>query len=300
MSHAPNGLRALGLGAALLVAACSSPPSGPLAAGVPPFVFVAGVNGKAQLFRWTADSVHRLVADSANDSDPRMAAGRLAYTSDRTGVPHIYLADADTAPARRATAGNAVEGWPALSPGADSIAYVANGGGVLRIWLVAAPPAGDTTVATAAPLATGSSAAYSEGAPAWNPRGGSIAFTSTRGGISQVYVVPSGGGSAVQLTHEAGGAFAPAWTADGSTVLYVSGSGLPALRAVNVATGGASSAAADTLGIGEPSCGASLCLAVTDPSGSGGAIVVFTPGHGSPVVVLPRTSGEREPAFVSP
>ncbi|HSC26446.1 MAG TPA: S9 family peptidase [Vicinamibacterales bacterium] len=63
-------------------------------------------------------------------------------------------------------------------------------------------------------------------APAFSPDGSTIAFYSTEGGHQDIWLVPSEGGEARQLTRESmavdDGRFRPAWSPDGRTIAYVS------------------------------------------------------------------------------
>ena len=111
-------------------------------------------------------------------------------------------------------------------------------------------------------------------------------------------MVAATGGTAAQVTHETGGAFVPVWSADGQDVIYETAAGARSIARVPVASGGSSTLATDSLGIGEPTCNAELCLAVTDPSGSDGAIVWFAFSSPTTTAILPRTHNERQPAIL--
>lgn len=308
----PGGIRRLarharGVLACVIAAGCGGdavapPPPPPPPPAAPAFVFVADSAGRAQLFRFRNDTIVRLTSDAANDAAPRAAAGRVAFTSDRDGNVEVYLADQDFTVERRVTSSAATDEEPALDPSGRTIAFASNRSGTPRLWVVAAPALADPGAGPAAPapLATGSEDWVPERAPAWSPDGTRIAFTSTRTGTSQVYLVSAGGGAAVQLSHEPGGAFQPAWSGDGSAVLYVAAADAPRLRRVALAGGDATDYAADSLGMGEPSCDRMRCLAVTDPSGPRGGIVVLSWSDGTvraPVATLP---GARQPVVLVP
>jgi dipeptidyl aminopeptidase/acylaminoacyl peptidase len=276
------------------------PPAPPAPLVIPPFVFVADVDGTSQLFRLRNDSIVRLTSDLGNDADPKSAAGRIVFTSDRDGNVELYIADLDAATQLRVTNSGATDEEPALSPRGDTIAFVSNRSGISRIWMIGAPSLTSTGYGTPLPLETGSPAYVPEHAPSWSPDGAQIAFVSARTGQSQVFVVPSGGGAAVQVTHESGGAFAPVWSSDGTAIIFVSGTGTQTIRRVVLATGVTAELAADTLGVSDPSCGVSLCLATTDPFGDGGDIVAVSTGDHPVQIVLPRANRERQPAILVP
>jgi Tol biopolymer transport system component len=187
---------------------------------------------------------------------------------------------------------------PALSPQGDLIAFTSNRTGLPRIWIVPAPALSDTGFPTATALNTGADATVPEQSPAWSPDGSQLAFASTRTGASQVFVVAAAGGTATQVSHEAGGAFSPIWSTDGASIIYQSGSGLATIERVTLKTGAVKQLASDTLGIGEPTCNATLCLGVTNPSDTSGAIVSFTMSSSRTAVVLTRVANDRQPAFL--
>ncbi len=58
--------------------------------------------------------------------------------------------------------------------------------------------------------------------PRWSPDGKSVAFVTTRGGSSQVWLIPSEGGEPVQLTKISTGADQPVWSPDGKSIAFVS------------------------------------------------------------------------------
>jgi hypothetical protein len=125
-----------------------------------------------------------------------------------------------------------------------------------------------------------------------------IAFTSTRTGTSQVFVVPAAGGVATQVSHEATGAFDPAWEA-ADTIVYTALGGAPHLVRVTLA-GDARPFASDARGLGEASCAAAVCVAVTDPGGVDGDLVAISTSTGRVVTALRRAANDRQPAVAEP
>ncbi len=278
--------------------ACSSSSTAPGVRTVPAFVYVSDATGPSHLYLLRNDSSIQNTNDAGNDTDPRSAASLLVFTSDRDGNKEIYMADTLGVVQHRVTKSSASDFEPALSPNGELIAFTSNRTGPPRVWIVPAPALSDTGFPTATALATGTDASVPEQSPAWSPDGSQLAFTSTRTGTSQVFIVGAAGGSATQVSHEAGGAFSPIWSADGQSIIYQSGTGLPTIQSVNIASGATKQLASDTLGIGEPTCSASLCLGVTNPSDTTGAIVSFTMSSSQTAVVLNRTANERQPAFL--
>src|SRR5258706_3944115 len=54
-----------------------------------------------------------------------------------------------------------------------------------------------------------------DGEPAWSPDARRVAFTSTRDGNSEIYVMNSDGGNQTRLTYDAEPDLTPAWLAEG-------------------------------------------------------------------------------------
>lgn len=59
--------------------------------------------------------------------------------------------------------------------------------------------------------------------PAWSPDGRKIAFTSTRDGNANVYVMNADGSNVTQLTDHPSGSWWPAWSPDGQQIAFASG-----------------------------------------------------------------------------
>ena len=291
-------VRSMSFACIAALAACSSSSVAPGIGTAPTFVYVSDATGPSQLYLFRNDSSIQITNDAGNDTDPRSAASLLVFTSDRDGNQEIYISDTLGAVQHRVTNNAANDFEPALSPNGALIAFASNRSGLPRVWIVPAPALSDTGFPTATALATGTDATVPEQSPAWSPDGSQLAFTSTRSGVSQVFTVAATGGSATQVSHEAGGAFSPIWSTDGTSIIYESGSGLPTIQRVNVNTGAVKQLASDSLGIGQPTCSGNVCLGVTNPSDTSGAIVSFTMSSSKTTVVLTRVSNERQPAFL--
>lgn len=291
--------RAFAVGcAALLASACSSS-SSPMApqqqrtpAPIADFVYASDASGTPQIY-WSHNGAStRLTFDNSTDDNPKTAAGRLVFTSYRDQDPEIYISSIDGSSQTRLTHSVGLDDEAAIDPTGNHIVFVSVRSGTLRLFTM------DATGANQTALTTGSDTWVPERAPTFSPSGSQIAFTSTRSGISQVYVVPATGGQAVQLTHEAGGAFDPAWSADGSQLVYVSATGTPYLRQVTVASGETVDFAQDTAALGQPACNAQMCLAVSGAYGGTGNIVSMSTAGGSLKHVTAVSGSEASPAFV--
>jgi len=280
--------------ALLLVVGCDDP-TRPEALDVPPFVFVSSDEGAPALYRFEAGTITRLSAPGTDDRDPHSAAGRIVFTSRRDGNAEIYAADLGLAGQLRLTNGTATDDAPALDPTGTTVAFVSSRSGTPRVWLM------DVTGANPRPLETGSATFVPEGSPAWSPTGDRLAFASTRTNASQVFVVVAAGGSAIQLSHEATGAFTPAWSADGGSIAYVILSGGPGVMRVPASGGGdATPFALDDGGISDPACRGSICLAVTGALDAAGDLIAISASGRTRRSILARAADDRQPAIIVP
>ena len=148
----------------------------------------------------------RLTTHFGADSTPTFSpdARQTAFVSDRSGNPQIYLLDLATKQTRRLTNMNWCDA-PAWSPTGEWIAFAgrANRKDKMDIFLV------DVTGVQIRQLTHGEG---SNEDPTWSPDGRILAFSSTRGGRSQIYVMDSDG-SAPRLTVDVPGASStPHWS----------------------------------------------------------------------------------------
>ena len=278
--------------ALVLLGSCSDA-TGTRSEQVPDFLYTSGGAGGAGIYLFAGDSSVRLSAAGHDDSQPHSAAGKIAFSSRRDGNREIYIADATLAGQRRLTDDPWDDAEPALSPDGDEVLFVSNRSGTPRLWVMRADGTNQRLVET------GSSSFVPEGAPAWRPSGDRIAFTSTRTGTSQVFVLAVAGGTAVQVTHEATGAFVPSWSGDGKSVLYTTPEGGSAVRIVPWTGGEWRSLAAGTDPLADAVCAGSWCIAVAGEPGEGGRDIVSVSRIGrSPQPVVTGTSDHREPAFL--
>ena len=280
--------------AVLVLTGCSHP-TGRATLVIPAFVFVSTEGAVPGIHRFDAGATTRLSAEGVDDRDPHSAAGRIVFTSRRDGNPEIYAAALDLTAQQRLTTTSATDEAPALDPAGATIAFVSTRSGAPRVWLM------DPNGANPRPLDTGSATFVPEGSPAWSPTGDRIAFTSTRTNASQVFVIPAAGGQAVQVSREATGAFTPAWSADGRSILYVTLAGGP--RVMRIAASGAGDASAfavDEAGVGDPVCRGGICLAVIGSLDGPRDLVAFGPTGRGRTPVLVRDADDRQPAILVP
>jgi len=294
--------RAFAVGCAALVASACSSSSSPLApdqqrapkaASVADSVYASDAAGTPQIY-WSHNGTStRLTFDNSTDNNPKSAAGRLVFTSYRDNDAEIYISGLDGSAQTRLTHSAGLDDEAAIDPTGTHIVFVSARGGVPRLFTM------DVSGANQAALTTGSATWVPERAPVFSPDGSQIAFVSTRSNMPQVWVMPAAGGQAVQLTHEAGGAVDPAWSADGTKLVFVSATGTPYLREVTIATGETVDFASDNVAIGQPSCNASMCLAVSGAYGGTGSLVsVSTSGGSMSPVSTGKKASVTSPSFV--
>jgi TolB protein len=151
-------------------------------------------------------ALERLTSHFGADSTPTFSpdARQVAFVSDRSGNPQIYLLDLATKQARRLTNMNWCDS-PAWSPTGEWIAFAgrANRKDKMDIFLV------DITGGQIRQLTHGEG---SNEDPGWSPDGRLLAFSSTRSGRSQIFVMDADG-SAPRLAADVPGASStPQWS----------------------------------------------------------------------------------------
>ncbi len=99
---------------------------------------------------------------------------------------------------------------PALSPDGQLLAFVSGG----DIWEV--PASGGVARALVSDVAT-------EGRPLYSPDGKQLAFTSTRGGSANIYILDLASGAVTRLTYAESGEELDAWSPDGKWIYFASG-----------------------------------------------------------------------------
>jgi Tol biopolymer transport system component/serine/threonine protein kinase len=149
--------------------------------------------------------------------------GQIAFASDRTGAPQIFLRDMEGNPAQQVT--NLANGacQPAWSPDGLRIVFISpclNRADLYpgaSLFVINADGSGLTPLPTAA---------GGDFDPAWSPDGGRIAFTSLRDGSPQIYVMNLVDLAVTRLTTKSSDTSSPdqsrqpAWSPDGTQLAY--------------------------------------------------------------------------------
>ena len=188
-------------------------------------VFVSFRDGNAELYRvpLAGGADERLTVTPASETDPALSrdGARLAYTSDVTGTPRLWLAGPDATMAIWATEGlgfgGSIEASPGWSPTGDRVVFVATHQGSADLFTlrVADLTFERLTIETTA-----------EVEPSWSPEGQSIVFASNRDGPTNLYVA---NGQISRLTTSPDTHGQPAWLPDGRIVFTTFVDGVPRL-----------------------------------------------------------------------
>jgi TolB protein len=170
--------------------------------------FMSNRDGNQEIYAMDVNggNIRRITRHPSIDSTPSWspAGNQIAFTSDRSGTPQIYIVDAEgLGQPRRITTEESWADRATWSPAPyNEIAYASrNGPGFdIKIYDVAN---GKTRFLT--------SGEGSNESPAFSPTGRHIAFTSTRVGNEQIFVVGRDGEGLRQVTRE-GRNFTPNWS----------------------------------------------------------------------------------------
>jgi WD40 repeat protein len=148
-------------------------------------------------------------------------SGQVAYASDRTGLPQIYLVDLASQALVQVT--NVLEGacQPAWSPDGKKLVFVSPCKGRDEIYYGASLYIMNADGSDLTPVATVPGGDFD---PAWSPDGNSIAFTSLRTGQMEIFILSVDDLSSItQITKNAKNVESrqPAWSPDGTQIAYV-------------------------------------------------------------------------------
>jgi len=157
---------------------------------------------------------------AVSPTTPAQFAGNLiAFTSERTGKPQVFVMREDGSGVRQVTdlADGACQ--PDWSPDGTRLAFTSLCKGNLQryenasIYLVNLDGSGVTPIS----LAPGG-----DFDPAWSPDGKRIAFTSLQDGLApHIFVMDVDGTNRVRLSAEGGREYQPRWSADGTRLIYL-------------------------------------------------------------------------------
>ncbi len=103
---------------------------------------------------------------------------------------------------------------PAFSPDGTRIAFVSEANGSTEVWVANADGS--------RPLAVTRFTEGAAGSPSWSPDGRFLAYDRVHPseGVTQIFIVPAGGGEPRQFTFDLTNHTAPTWSADGKWIYY--------------------------------------------------------------------------------
>ena len=151
------------------------------------------------------------IASTRRDGTPQLSPDgrRVAFFSDRTGEPNIWVSDLDGSNAVKLTSmnsGTGITGYPHWSPDGQWIAYHSN----FEVFLVPAG-GGNARNMTSHPAR--------DRFPSFSRDGKWIYFTSNRAGGHRTWKMPASGGEAIQVSDAI--AYEPQESPDGTYLYYV-------------------------------------------------------------------------------
>ena len=173
-------------------------------------------------------------ASVSNTPVPRLAAnGRIAFTSDRDGNREIYLMNADGTNQVRLTNNSVVDDHPNWSPDGTKIAFVSQRpSGAFAICQMNADGTDKVEITPLSNFVNLPPDGVIGFSMSWSPDGRKITYQDGITGYfpayNDIYVVDVETGIQQNLTNDGGGSlverldFNPAWSPDGSTILYAS------------------------------------------------------------------------------
>jgi Tol biopolymer transport system component len=145
--------------------------------------------------------------------------GQLAFASNRSGVPQIYLMNIDGTDITQLTHLTDGACQPAWSPDGTKLLFVApclksqDSYPGSSLWLM------DVQANSVEPLRTVPGGDFD---PAWSPDGKWIAFTSLRTGRPQIFLMAADGSGLKKLSGDLSRDSQPAWSPNGTQILYIS------------------------------------------------------------------------------
>ena len=168
--------------------------------------FTSSRDGNAELYVMNRDGsgVRRVTRHPAIDTTPTWSptGTQIAFTSDRTGSPQIYVMGSDGLNPRRIS-GKSICDRATWSPAPyNELAYVCRSGPGYDIWIY------DFASTSEKQITHGEG---SNESPTFSPTGRHIAFTSTRAGKIQVFIIGRTGVGLRQVTR-VGNNFTPDWS----------------------------------------------------------------------------------------
>ena len=145
---------------------------------------------------------------SANECLGPSIGGRIAFASDRSGNPDIYIMNADGSGPTRLTTDPGIEDFPSLSPDGSKIVFTRDS----RIYVMNSDGTGQNAL-TSFPT---------DAEPKFSPDSSKIVFTSFRDNTLEIYVMNANGSNPTRLTNNSAADFSPIFSPDGQKIAFTS------------------------------------------------------------------------------
>lgn len=203
--------------------------------GVVVFTSYRDGNGELYAIPSTGGVEQRLTTTAANETQPALSPdGRhIAYLSDESGVPRLWMCAADGTNPEPLTTGfgfaGSIEASPSWAPSGDRLVFVSTASGHAGLYILTLGGGAPT------PLLADSSTVVE---PSWSPDGTLVAFASTRagGGATNIYTVNVTTHEIRRQTFGSATDGQPAALSDGRIVFVTWVGGTPELRWLDPAT----------------------------------------------------------------
>jgi TolB protein len=183
-----------------------------------------GQEADVEIFTMDADggNVQQVTADKSTDTEPAFSPDgkQIVFVGDRhvRGVskelPKIFVVDVDGSNERQLTNGRSLDFEPSFSPDGKRIAFI-RGPGESRLMTMTAAGTDLTT------LTKFKDPFSAPGAPSYSPNGKRILFQAFEDGTSRIYTFDAAdGGNRVTLTKGDDEGLEPAYSPDGSSIVF--------------------------------------------------------------------------------
>jgi serine/threonine protein kinase len=188
---------------------------------VPPTPTATATNTPFPIVISTVSEAAVTATSAAVSVTPIGNSGQIAYVSDRTDIPQVYLVDLASQVLLPIT--NMPEGacQPVWSPDGEKLVFISPCMGMDEIYYGASLYLINADGSELTPIGSVPGGDFD---PAWSPDGKSIAFTSLRTGQMEIFIMDaSDPTSVIQITKGAKSIESrqPAWSPDGSQIAYV-------------------------------------------------------------------------------
>lgn len=204
-------------------------------------VFSSDRDGNSEIYVMDSDGSNqtRLTnnLDQIEDDFPDWSpdGAKIAYVSNRDGDPEIFVMDANGRNQTNLTKNKTGDYYPTWSPDGKKIAFVSDRDGYAQLYVMNFDGSGATLI-TNTQIEKGSSSYYGnmysnitllygkDFGISWSPDGQRIVYSSSRSGLSKIYMVNLNGNIQSTLSEDTtyGQDYDPEWSHDGQKIVFVS------------------------------------------------------------------------------